>query len=78
MPRKNGIQAAREILKYCPQTMVISDSIHEAAILMTQLKEVGVRAFVSKDRLAIDLIPTILAVLNGGTFFRTQAGQAAS
>ena len=78
MPRKNGIQAAREILKYCPQTIVISDSIHDAAILIAQLKEVGVRAFVSKDRLASDLIPTIRAVLNGGTFFRVPAGKAAS
>jgi DNA-binding NarL/FixJ family response regulator len=77
MPRKNGIQAAREILKFCPQTIVISDSIHDAAILLAQLKAVGVRGFVPKDRLASDLIPTIRAVLEGGTLFRVPAGQAA-
>ena len=67
MPRKNGIQAAREILKYCPQTIVISNSVHDVRVLMANLKEAGVRAFVSKDRLSTDLIPAIQTVLNGGT-----------
>jgi DNA-binding NarL/FixJ family response regulator len=69
MPRKNGIQAAREILAYCPQTIVVSNSIHDVRVLMGHLKEAGVRGFVSKDRLANDLIPTIEAVLNGDTAF---------
>jgi hypothetical protein len=36
---------------------------------MGHLKEAGVRGFVSKDRFANDLIPTIEAVLNGDTAF---------
>ncbi len=67
MPRKNGIQAAKDILQYCPDTIVVSNSIHDVRTVMGQLQQAGVRAFVAKDRLATDLIPTIEVVLSGRT-----------
>jgi chemotaxis response regulator CheB len=32
MPRLSGIQAAEEILQYCPNAIILSDSMHDAAI----------------------------------------------
>lgn len=69
MPRLNGIQAAQEILKECPSTIILSDSLHDVAFFADKLQEIGVKGFVFKPRLETDLIPTIEAVLNGETRF---------
>jgi DNA-binding NarL/FixJ family response regulator len=69
MPRLNGIKAAQEILKDCPSTIILSDSLHDVTFFADKLQEIGVKGFVFKPRLETDLIPTIEAVLNGGTRF---------
>jgi DNA-binding NarL/FixJ family response regulator len=70
MPRLNGIQAARQILKLCPGTKVLAVSLHDQGSLMDELKKVGVLGFVPKDRLVSDLLPALDAVLHGGTWFK--------
>jgi two-component system, NarL family, response regulator NreC len=71
MPRLNGIQAAKQILKFCPGTKVLAVSLHAQGALMDELKRAGVLGFVPKDRMASDLIPAVDAVLHGGTWFKT-------
>lgn len=70
MPRLNGIQAAKEILKCCPGTKVLAVSLHEPRLLLDELKRVGVLGFVPKDRIANDLLPALDTVLEGGTWFK--------
>lgn len=70
MPQLNGIQAARQILRFCPDTKVLAVSLHDQGSLMDELKKVGVLGFVPKDRLASDLLPALDAVLQGGTWFQ--------
>jgi DNA-binding NarL/FixJ family response regulator len=70
MPRLNGIQAARQILKLCPGTKVLAVSLHEQGPLLAELKKVGVCGFVPKDRMASDLLPALDVVLQGGTWFK--------
>ena len=65
MPRKNGIQAAKEIIKYCPQTLVLTDSVHDVVCSWANSKKAGVKVFVSKLDLATDLIPAIERILKG-------------
>jgi DNA-binding NarL/FixJ family response regulator len=65
MPRLNGLEAARQILRHCPDAIVVSDSIHNVDLFVDQLKEIGVKGFVDKNRLGNDLLPTIEAVLRG-------------
>jgi DNA-binding NarL/FixJ family response regulator len=77
MPRMNGIQAAREILRFFPTTLVLTDSLYDVRVLITELKEIGVRGFVSKAHMVTDLIPAIEIVLAGGTCFGTEAAQTA-
>jgi DNA-binding NarL/FixJ family response regulator len=65
MPRMNGIEAAKELKKYCPNVVIVSQSFHGYRQIVDQLKKVGVMGFVHKMKLATELIPTIEAVLQG-------------
>ena len=69
MPRLNGIEAAREILRYCPSTIILSDSLHDVSLLAGILQDTGVKGFVYKPRMEKDLVPTVEAVLKGETRF---------
>jgi DNA-binding NarL/FixJ family response regulator len=69
MPRKNGLEAAREMLEYCPSTIIIGQSLHDEKALIVLLREIGVKGFVYKLRIERDLIPTVEAVLKGETRF---------
>ncbi len=69
MPRVNGIQAAKEILQYCPNAIVLTDSLHDVSLFAPLLKDVGVKAFIPKTRIGTDLVPTVEAVLSGETRF---------
>jgi DNA-binding NarL/FixJ family response regulator len=69
MPHLDGIEAARQILRHCPNTIVVSDSCHDTQLFSGLIKAVGIRGFVSKDRLGTDLLPTVEAVLKGEVCF---------
>jgi DNA-binding NarL/FixJ family response regulator len=69
MPHLDGIEAARLILRHCPNTIVVSDSTHDADLFFEKLNEIGIKGFVSKDRLGTDLVPTVEAVLKGKVCF---------
>jgi DNA-binding NarL/FixJ family response regulator len=69
MPRKDGIQAAKEMMKTCPNIIVVSQSFHEIDPLIEELKRIGVKAFVQKTQLHSELIPAIEAVLKGQKVF---------
>ena len=68
LPRLGGLDAAKRILDACPQTIVITDSLHDPLPLLAEIKKVGIRAFVSKTRIGTDLVPAIEAVLAGKTW----------
>lgn len=69
MPLMNGIEAARQILQHCPHAIIITESTHDPALYIDHLKAIGVKGFVSKERLREDLLPTVEAVLRGKTCF---------
>jgi DNA-binding NarL/FixJ family response regulator len=69
MPIKNGIQAAKEILKCCPRTVVLMESLTDVHVRLKEMKEAGAKGFVSKMNLVADLIPAIDRVLRGETSF---------
>jgi DNA-binding NarL/FixJ family response regulator len=77
MPRMNGLQAAQEILRFSPTTIILTDSLYDARGLLVQLKQAGVRGFISKTRMGTDLIPALQIVLNGGTCFASEPAQGA-
>jgi DNA-binding NarL/FixJ family response regulator len=77
MPRMNGIQAARKILQHRPNTIVLTDSVHDVRTVLIDLQDAGVRGFVSKASIGSDLIPAIETILKGGTCFPAGTKQTA-
>ncbi len=71
MPRMNGVKAAHEIVESCPETVVLTISAYDPTAIFHHLTMAGVRGFVSKSRMASDLIPAIEALLDGKTYFES-------
>lgn len=68
----NGVQAAAAIRETCPNTIVLTISLYDAKPLLVRLQTVGVRGFVSKNKLVAELLPAIDAVLAGRSWFPLQ------
>jgi len=69
MPQLNGLKAAQQIAEKCPETKVLVISMYDPGPLYDDLIKAGVRGFVPKSSLAVELVPAIEAVLDGKTFF---------
>lgn len=67
----NGVEAAAAIRAACPNTIVLTMSMYDAEPLFDRLQTVGVRGFISKNHLGIELVRAIDAVLTGGSWFPT-------
>jgi CheY-like chemotaxis protein len=70
MGRLNGLDAAQEIRARCPATIVLTTSMYDAEPLFSKLQTIGVKGFIPKNNLAIDLLPAIDAALTGQSWFR--------
>jgi DNA-binding NarL/FixJ family response regulator len=70
MPRMNGLDATRIIRRELPESTVLIISQNDPTIGRRQAREVDAAAYVAKNDLSRDLLPTIdslnAAVLNGG------------
>jgi two-component system, NarL family, response regulator NreC len=69
----NGMEASAAILASCPTAIVLTISMYEAAAIFDRLQTVGVKGFISKNQLGIELLPAIDAVLAGHSWFPTHA-----
>jgi DNA-binding NarL/FixJ family response regulator len=77
MPVMNGIDAAKILAEKCPNTLVIADSVHAQSEYFSELQRVGVKGFVPKERIPVDLVSAISEVLHGGTWFVNPAQRPA-
>jgi DNA-binding NarL/FixJ family response regulator len=66
----NGVEAAAALRAACPNTIVLTVSMYDAEPLFDKLQTVGVRGFISKNHLGIELLAAIDAVLTGGSWFQ--------
>jgi two-component system, NarL family, response regulator NreC len=69
LPLLNGIDAAREISKACPQVKVVMLSMHADRAYVRRSLEVGARGYILKDAEDLELVHAIKAVARGGSFF---------
>ncbi len=67
MPRLNGVDATRQIVRDCPQVRVIGFSIHESKAFRNRMLEAGACAYLLKDCDTEDLLRAVEAACNGGT-----------
>ena len=68
MPRLNGIDSAKEILRRSPQTQVILLTMHDNEAFALQALKCGIRGYVLKDQASVDLVNAIREVMNGAIY----------
>jgi len=69
MPVMNGLDAARAIQSFSPNTPIVILSVHKSKQLVEEARRIGVRGYVTKEEAVQNLIPAADAVLRKQTFF---------
>ncbi len=68
MPRMNGLEATRRIVRGSPKAKVIALTMHSSEEYVYSLLKAGARAFLLKESASSDLVEAIRAVRAGGTY----------
>jgi len=68
MPILNGIDAAKEIQRQSPDTLVVLLTMHEDEIYALEALKCGIRGYVLKHQAAADLVNAIREVLMGSIY----------
>lgn len=69
MPRMDGLQAAREICKFCPTTRVVMLTIYDTREHIKQALNAGARGYVLKDAAGKELVEAVRTLHAGGRYF---------
>src|SRR2546421_8937368 len=77
MPKRDGIEATKEVLKARPRTKVIIFTAHAQPDLLTLALRAGASGYVLKSAPSEDIARAIEVVAGGGTFVGTELGQGA-
>jgi DNA-binding NarL/FixJ family response regulator len=75
MPSMNGLEAARQIIKYLPETRILILSIHDSDALIHRVLETGARGYLLKSDATRDLVSAVEALLHNKTFFTSKVEQ---
>jgi DNA-binding NarL/FixJ family response regulator len=75
MPSMNGLEAARQIIKYLPETKILILSIHESDALIQRVLETGAGGYLLKSDATRDLVSAVEALLHNKTFFTSKVEQ---
>lgn len=70
MPRLDGLDAARQILKESPQTKILILTMHDAAPIIAKIQETGVHGYLLKSEAPKGLPLAIESLLHDHGFFR--------
>lgn len=65
MPEMDGAETARQIRKHCPDTRIVTLSMHAEPHFVQIMLEAGAGAYVLKSEAVADLVKAIRAVGNG-------------
>lgn len=69
MPKLNGIEATRQIVKRSPETRVLILSMHSADAYVARALQAGAKGYLLKDSAGKDLIRAVGTVAAGKSFF---------
>ena len=75
MPRLNGLDAARLILKAAPNTKILVLTMHESEELIRNVLDTGARGYLFKSDAGRDLVAAVDAVLSGKFYFTSKVGE---
>lgn len=68
MPRLNGLDATRQIVRRAPSVRVLILSMHNEQVYVTQALQAGAKGYVLKSSAGAELIEAVSAVATGHTF----------
>ena len=74
-PYLRGLEIVRKIRPVAPEIKIVIYAMHSAKDFLVDLFKTGISAYVLKDSPLSDLILSLRAVMNGGTYFNTIAFQ---
>ena len=75
MPELNGIEAAKQILKACPDTKVLVFTVHDAEQVVVEIFRSGAHGYVLKSDAGRELLEAIECVLGGRHYFSSQVSE---
>lgn len=73
LPSLNGIAAARLMLQLSPNSKILFVSQESSPEVIQEALRLGASGFVTKNRVGVDLMPALEAVLLGGNFVSGQS-----
>lgn len=73
LPSLNGIAAARLMLRLSPNSKILFVSQESSPEVIQEALRLGASGFVTKNRVGVDLMPALEAVLLGGNFVSGQS-----
>ena len=72
MPRMNGIDSAREIMSFAPNSRIVMLTVHTEDGQIADALRAGIRGYIIKTQAADELINAIREVAGGGTYLSPQ------
>jgi two-component system nitrate/nitrite response regulator NarL len=72
MPVMNGLEAARQIRRFSPETPILILTMHKSRQLMEEAQKIGVHGYVVKAEAGQSLMSAVTAVLQRQPFFPTE------
>lgn len=75
MPEMNGIEAARLILKRCPQSKVLVFTVHDAEQVVVEIFRTGAHGYILKSDAGRQLLEAVKCVLDGKHFFSSKISE---
>ena len=69
MPRLNGVEATRQIVRRLPRVRVLIVSMYSDDVYITQALQAGTHGFLQKDAADADLVRAVTDLIHGKSFF---------
>jgi RNA polymerase sigma factor (sigma-70 family) len=69
MPRLNGVDATRQIVRRVPDVRVLIVSMYSEEVFVSQALQAGAHGFLLKDSADTDLVRAVTDLMNGKSFF---------
>jgi two-component system, NarL family, response regulator NreC len=69
MPRLNGVDATRQIVRRLPEVRILIVSMYSDEVFITQALQAGAHGFLLKDSADADLVRAVADLANGKSFF---------
>jgi hypothetical protein len=75
MPELNGIEAAKQVLKLCPESKVLIFTVHDAEQVVVEIFRTGAHGYILKSDAGRQLLDAVKCVLGGKHYFSSQVSE---